>query len=116
MKITQLDKVEQNKVDMEGARGAYKQVPVGIADQAPNFSMRVFTLEPGGFTPYHNHPWEHENYILKGEGVMLTETGEEKPIKAGDFAIVLPNEQHQFKNTSATDELQFICLVPKEYE
>ncbi|MFW5842854.1 MAG: cupin domain-containing protein [Spirochaetota bacterium] len=47
---------------------------------------------------------------------MVTESGEEKPIKAGDFAIVLPNEQHQFKNTSSTDELQFICLVPKEYE
>ena len=116
MKITQLDRVEKQAVNMDGVKGAYKQVPVGIADSAPNFSMRVFTLEPGGFTPFHNHPWEHENYILKGKGVLLTETGEEKEIKAGDFAMVLPDEKHQFKNTSATEELQFICLVPKEYE
>ncbi len=116
MDIKQLDTVEKQSVNMDGVKGAYKQVPVGKADGAPNFSMRVFTLEPGGYTPYHNHPWEHENYILKGSGVMVTESGEERPIKAGDFAIVLPDEKHQFKNTSGTDELQFICLVPKEYE
>lgn len=115
MKITQLDRVEKKRLESDEIKGVSKQVPVGSADGAPNFSMRVLSVEPGGFTPYHAHPWEHENYILKGAGVMLNETGEETPVKAGDFALVLPNEKHQFRNTGS-EELQFICLVPKEHE
>ena len=115
MKITQLDKVEKQQLEMDGVKGATKQLPVGTPDGVPNFSMRVFTLEPGGHTPYHAHPWEHENYILNGAGVLLNEAGEETPVKAGDFAFVEPNEKHQFKNTGS-DTLQFICVVPQEHE
>ena len=116
MKIVQLPHVPKVDVNMEGVEGATKQVPLGGADGAPSFSMRVFTLEPGGHTPYHNHPWEHENYVLAGEGAIVTESGEQRPIQAGDFMLILPGEQHQFRNTSATEKLQFICLVPKERE
>ncbi|MFP4331519.1 MAG: cupin domain-containing protein [Spirochaetaceae bacterium] len=115
MKITRLAQVPSVRVEMEGVNGASKQVPVGIADGAPNFSMRVFTLEAGGYTPYHNHPWEHENYVISGSGVIRTADGQERPISAGDFIFISPGEQHQFRN-NADEELQFICLVPKEQE
>ncbi|MFH1179934.1 MAG: cupin, partial [Candidatus Bathyarchaeota archaeon] len=36
---------------------------------ALNFAMRRFEVEPGGYTPYHTHDWEHEVYVLEGEGV-----------------------------------------------
>jgi quercetin dioxygenase-like cupin family protein len=75
MKIVTLPDVPATGVNMDGVKGATKQVPVGVADGAPNFSLRVFTLEPGGHTPYHNHPWEHENYVLSGRGVIRTEDG-----------------------------------------
>lgn len=116
MKIVELPQVPSTPIDMEGVKGATKQVPIGVADGAPSFSMRVFTLEAGGHTPYHHHPWEHENYILAGSGVLRTEDGSERPIKAGDFVLILPGEKHQFRNTSEKAELQFICLVPKERE
>ena len=116
MKIVTLPEVPATGVNMDGVKGATKQVPVGVADGAPNFSLRVFTLEPGGHTPYHNHPWEHENYVLSGRGVIRTEEGSERPVKAGDFLLILPGEQHQFRNTSESEKLQFICLVPKERE
>ncbi len=80
--------------------GVTKQVPVGLADGTPTMSLRVFTLEPGGYTPYHSHPWEHINYILDGRGVMVDADGKELPIKAGDYALVLPDEMHQFRNTA----------------
>lgn len=115
MKITQLDKVEKTRMNSDEVKGLSKQLPVGTPDGAPNFSMRVFSVEPGGYTPYHAHPWEHENYILQGNGVMLNEAGEASPVKAGDFAFVAPDEKHQFKNTGS-ETLQFICLVPKEHE
>lgn len=115
MKITTLQEVPAKEIGMDGVKGASKQVPLGVDDGAPTFSMRVFTLEPGGHTPYHNHPWEHENYILRGSGVIRT--GEEdRPVKAGDFVMILPEEQHQFRNSSDSEVLQFICLVPKEHE
>ncbi|MEW7976773.1 MAG: hypothetical protein AB2814_04835 [Candidatus Sedimenticola endophacoides] len=59
MKITRLEDCPTHPIHMEGVAGATKQVPVGRADGAPNFSIRVFTLEPGGHTPHHSHETEH---------------------------------------------------------
>jgi quercetin dioxygenase-like cupin family protein len=101
---------------MEGACCVSKQVPVSKDDGSPQFAFRVFTIDPGGNTPYHTHPFEHINYIIDGNGVIVTETGEERPVKKGDFALVLPGEKHQYKNTSAAEPLVMICAVPKEYE
>ena len=116
MKITDLDKAEKSPVTLEGAKGAYRQVPLSHYDGAPNFSMRVFTLEPQGHTPFHKHPFEHLNYIIQGNGMVVAKNGEEREVHAGDFVLVLPNEQHQYKNKSAQEPFIFICAVPKEYE
>jgi quercetin dioxygenase-like cupin family protein len=116
MKITNLEQTKKIKVDMEGAKDAYKQVPISKEDGTPTFSFRVFTIEPGGHTPYHKHPFEHVNYIIDGQGALVMESGEEKAIKKGDFALILPNEVHQYKNTEPNEPLVLICAVPKEYE
>ena len=116
MKITDLGKIEKTKMTMEGAKDTYKQIPVSKNDGTPTVSFRVFTIEPGGHTPYHIHAFEHINYIISGNGALVTETGEERPVKEGDFALVLPNEKHQYKNTSIAEALVIICAVPKEYE
>ena len=50
MKVVPLNQVEKKKVDMEGAAGAWKQVPLSANDGAPVYSYRVFTVEPGGHT------------------------------------------------------------------
>ncbi len=116
MKITNLEITEKVPMTMEGARGAWKQIPLAKADGVPAYSLRVFTIEPGGHTPYHSHPFEHMNYIIDGEGVMVTGTGEEKSVKKGDFVLVMPDETHQYKNASEDYPLLMICLVPKDYE
>ena len=115
MKVVPLNQVEKKKVDMEGAAGAWKQVPLSANDGAPVYSYRVFTVEPGGHTPYHHHPYEHMNYVIEGEAVLVNEKGEETPVKAGDFALVLPGEQHQYRNTSSDRTFKMICGVPKEF-
>ena len=79
---------------------------------APNFAMRQFTVEPGGHTPQHAHPWEHEAYILAGNGVVLGEDGEEK-VHPGDVVFVPQDEEHQFRNTG-DEELKFLCLIPHQ--
>jgi quercetin dioxygenase-like cupin family protein len=116
MKVVSLDQVPKAKVDVEGAKDVCKQVPIGQSDGSPAFSIRVFTLEPGGHTPYHQHPSEHLNYVIEGHGALVSESGEEREIKQGDFALVLPNEMHQYRNKSNDARLVMICAVPKQYE
>lgn len=116
MKVTSLDKVEKIRPSMEGARNVLKQVPISKSDGSPNVSVRVFTLEPTGHTPFHAHPFEHVNYIIEGRGTLVKEDGTEIEVRKGDFALVLPNEKHQYKNTSSSEPMVMICAVPKEYE
>ncbi len=115
MKVISLEKVEKEKVNMEGAAGAWKQLPLGSKDGAPVYAYRVFTVEPGGQTPFHHHPYEHMNYVIEGEGALVNEKGEETPLQAGDFALVEPDEKHQYRNTG-DKPFKMICGVPKEFE
>jgi quercetin dioxygenase-like cupin family protein len=115
MYVTNLEKAEKIRPQMEGAEGIYKQVPISRENGAPTFSFRVFTIEPGGHTPYHNHPSEHVNYIIEGKGKIVAQD-KEYEIGRGDFALVLPGEVHQYRNVSATDPMVMICAVPKDYE
>ena len=115
MYISNLDTVVKVKPAMEGASRIYKQVPLSREDGAPTFSFRVFTIEPGGHTPLHNHPFEHMNYIIEGSGVAIS--GEKQnDITQGDFILVMPDETHQYINTSGSEPLIMICAVPAEYE
>lgn len=114
MKITNLQQCPHFAVTMDGAAGATRQVPIGKTDGAPNFSIRVFTLEAGGHTPHHQHESEHLNYILEGSGVVL-EGETPRPVSAGDFVLVKPFEKHQYRNTGDSP-LIFMCMVPSLYE
>lgn len=115
MIIRKLDDVAKTGVDMDGVQGVAKQLVLGSADGAPNFSFRVFTLAPGGHTPCHDHDLEHLNYVLSGEGCLVDGEGTERPLTQGDFAMVVPGETHQFRNTGAAPFV-FLCAVPKAYE
>lgn len=116
MKITRLDSSQNVRVDMEGAKNVHKQIPISGSDGSPTFAFRVFTIEPGGHTPYHAHPFEHLNYIIEGEGVVVNSSGEERTARKGDFVLVLPGEKHQYRNRSPLNTFVMICAVPKEYE
>jgi quercetin dioxygenase-like cupin family protein len=115
MHVSSLGKAKKIKPDMEGAKGVYKQIPISKEDGAPTFSFRVFTIEPGGHTPLHNHPFEHLNYIIEGHGTVFVEDGE-RELNKGDFVMILPGERHQYRNTSTSKPMIMICAVPKEYE
>ncbi len=114
MKIVRLTDVKPAPVEMEGVRGAYKQLLIGQRDGTPTMSLRIFTLEPGGYTPHHAHPFEHINYVLAGRGEILSAEGP-RPLAAGDFVLVPPDERHQFRN-AGDGPFAFVCLVPRAYE
>lgn len=77
---------------------------------AENFAMRMFEIEAGGYSPFHSHSWEHEVFILEGEGLVIGEDRERK-FRAGDAIFIRPGEKHQLKNTGKKS-VKFLCLVP----
>jgi quercetin dioxygenase-like cupin family protein len=77
---------------------------------AENFAMRLFEMDAGGYSPFHNHPWEHEVFILEGEGLAVGE-GKERKFRAGDVIFIPPNEKHQLKN-NGKKTVKFLCLIP----
>jgi len=110
MKVDRSTQIESQSVVMDGATGCSVRWLINETDGAPNFAMRQFVVEPEGHTPRHSHPYEHEVYVLSGDGVVL-EGDREHPIATGDFIYVRPDEIHQFRNTG-TAPLTFLCMVP----
>jgi len=116
VKITNLTTLDKKRMTIEGAKDTWKQIPISRADGTPSFSLRVFTVEPGGHTPFHTHDFEHVNYVIDGTGALVNHAGEEHEINKGDFILVLPNEQHQYRNKAQDKPFVIMCGVPKEYE
>lgn len=112
MPLGHVNDLENKVVQNPLADKAKMKVLVGPNEGWDNHVMRVFELEPGGFTPRHQHPWPHINYIVEGNGTLFL-NGQENSIQAGSYAYVPGNELHQFQNTSET-VLKFICIVPSE--
>jgi len=109
MKHVHYSEVEKEPVELEGAEGVSVRWVINEADGAKNFAMRVFEVEANGQTPYHDHDWEHEVFILSGGGVVCAE-GQDTPLVPGDVVFVPGGEKHNFQAGSAG--LRFICLVP----
>lgn len=110
MKLHSSQNVAAAPVTMPGAQGCRVRWLLDDKQGAPTFAMRQFEVEPGGYTPKHSHPYEHEVFILEGDGVVL-EGDQKHPLRAGDCVLVLPDEVHQFLNTG-NRPLKFLCLVP----
>lgn len=87
-----------------------KQVLIGPEQGAKNFVMRLFTMEVGGCSPYHTHPWEHEVFVLSGNG-MVRSIDKKTAVSTGDFVYVPGNEEHQFLN-AGEEPFEFLCIVP----
>lgn len=110
MLVRHFSRVKQEKVEQEDAKGVYIRWLISEKDGAPTFAMREFELEPSGHTPYHSHAWEHELFILSGNGVVVGVDGE-MPLEPGTTVFVPGGETHSFKNTG-TENLRFLCLIP----
>jgi quercetin dioxygenase-like cupin family protein len=78
-------------------------------DGAKNFSMRLFRLEPGGYTPFHEHGWEHEVFVVEGSGRVVGDE-ESQSLEVGSAVYVPPGERHRFQ--AADKGLVFLCCIP----
>ena len=110
MIVKKYDEVKKLVVEEEGAENTSIRWLVGKDSDAPNFYLRQLELGPGGHTPYHQHSWEHEVYVLEGNG-QINSGGQSKPLEKGSFALVMPGEEHQFENIGDT-AFKFLCIIP----
>ena len=108
---TSLTATPDAAVTEEGAKDVRIKWLISQDNGAPTFLMRHFTVDAGGFTPFHSHDWEHEVYVLEGSGKVKYEDREEK-IAPGDAILIPPNKKHQFQ-ASPDKALKFLCMVPK---
>jgi quercetin dioxygenase-like cupin family protein len=111
MKIVRSVDVPIEPVKMAGAENVQVRWLISKDDGAPNFAMRMFEIEPGGNTPLHSHPGEHEVFIVEGTGIFVYE-GTEHPFAPGYVIFVDPDVEHCFKNTSES-VVKFLCIIPQ---
>ena len=110
MKIEKSSNISKSPVDIEGAKDVEIRWLISKDDGAENFAMRMFELQPGGHTPLHTHPQEHEVFVLEGEGTFVFE-GQELPFCAEYVIYVPPNKEHRFMNTGES-VLRMLCIIP----
>lgn len=111
MKIKKYEDVERVSAG-EGAEKAFIRWLIGESDNPPNFYLRLVEIEPEGYSPYHQHNYEHEVFVIEGEGAVVDENQNENPIKKGYSVYIPPLMKHQFKN-KGNRTLSFICVIPK---
>ena len=76
------------------------------------FAVRHIEIEPDGYSPYHSHPWEHEIFVLEGNGTAVGEKVAVS-INVGELISVPAGEPHQIKNTGKST-LKILCMIPKQ--
>ena len=110
MKIEKSVNVSKSAVEIDGAEGVEIRWLISKDDGAENFSMRMFEIQPGGHTPLHTHPHEHEVFAIEGSGIFVYE-GQEHEFGA-EYVIFVPSgKEHRFRNTG-NSVLRFLCIIP----
>jgi len=110
MFVAKEKEIGETEVSEKDVKGVRMKILLGESQGASNFVMRVFEIEPGGHTAYHTHPWEHEVYVLEGNGAVRQD-GKDHELVKGSVVLVKPNEPHQFLN-KGREAFKFICVVP----
>jgi mannose-6-phosphate isomerase-like protein (cupin superfamily) len=71
-------------------------------------------LMPGDSIGYHPHVTNEDVYVIvSGEGVFKDKDGKDKPVKAGDIAIVRKGESHGIAN-SGKEPLIFVDIIAEQ--
>ena len=97
-------------VNIAAGQGTSMQVLIGAQD-APNFAMRIFTMEPDGGMPMHTNLVEHEQFVVSGSATVTI--GEETfEVAAGDSIYIPAQIPHSYR--AGPEGFQFICVVPNK--
>lgn len=110
------------QVEGLGKKGAEKVKVRYLVDErqgSERFALRLYTVEKGGHTPLDQHEYEHQVYVLSGQGLLKQskENGQaHRTLHAGDAVFIPSNGVHQFIN-ERDEPFEFLCVKgnPKLY-
>jgi quercetin dioxygenase-like cupin family protein len=112
MFVSHRDEIKGKRLTGDAVKNVTKQVLIGAEQGWEDYVMRLFTVEPGGFSPRHAHDWPHIIYIVEGEGLLYID-GTDYPVRAGSVAFVTGGLEHQLTQ-KGDKNFVFMCIVPKE--
>jgi quercetin dioxygenase-like cupin family protein len=107
MIIRSLNAIPVEKVSV--GKNSFRQVLIG-SDEAPNFAMRRFIIEPEGEIPNHTNTVEHEQLVLSGRAEIGI--GDEIfEVSKNDVVFIPAYVPHRYR-TIGDDAFEFLCMVP----
>lgn len=80
------------------------------ASEAPHFSLRKFTMQPGGGMPRHTNAVEHEQYVLRGRARVGI--GDRIYEVAADDVVYIPAGVPHWYEALGEEPFEFLCAVP----
>jgi quercetin dioxygenase-like cupin family protein len=107
MSIKHVEKIPSEPV--KAGQGTSRQVLIG-PDEAPNFALRRFVMEPGGGIPNHTNTVEHEQYVLRGRA-KIGIGNETYDVSEGDVVYIPAGTPHWYE-VKGDDPFEFLCIVP----
>ena len=109
MNVKRIDSITAETV--QSGVGVTKKVLISH-EEAPNFAMRCFEIQPGGSMPNHTNQVEHEQFVLSGSAKIGI--GEEiVAVKKDDIVFIPADVPHWYRN-SGDEPFIFLCLVPNK--
>ena len=113
MKIAHYSRIDP--IDAAEIEKAYSGITIrrviSESDGADATVMDIFEIAAGGQSPYHDHPWDHQVYVISGRGWCRDANGQHE-FREGDVIYVSPGEPHSFGN-SGRDPVKLVCVIPK---
>ena len=107
MIVKHIDSVPADPI--RAGTGTTRQVLIG-PDEAPNFAMRRFIMQPGGGMPKHTNTVEHEQYVLRGRA-KIGIGGDTIEVKTGDVVFIPAGTPHWYQ-VQGDETFEFLCVVP----
>ena len=109
MSVKHIADIEAKVVD--AGKGTTIQVLIS-PEEAPNFAMRRFVMQPGGGMPNHTNAVEHEQFVLNGHA-KIGIGGEIYEVQKGDIVFIPAGVPHWYTNIGE-EPFEFLCLVPNK--
>lgn len=99
------------KEDVKAGTKTTRQVLIS-PQEAPNFAMRKFSIEPGGGMPMHTNSVEHEQIVLGGKAhIVIGDNSYD--VKKDDVVFIPAGVPHSYK-TVGDEPFEFLCMVPNK--
>jgi quercetin dioxygenase-like cupin family protein len=96
---------------VRAGEGTTRQVLVG-PDEAPNFALRRFVMEPGGGMPRHTNTVEHEQYVLRGRARIGI--GDDEVLVGPGSVLYIPAGTPHWYRAEGDEPFEFLCVVPNQ--